>query len=185
MPEKKKVEKVVQGAVVTKDKSLSKKFSETFLGDDLDNVKSYIFLDVFIPAVKNTISEIVSNGIEMLLFGRPKAARGNSSKTYVSYNSYSKDNKRENGNSSQNIRDFRDIILETRGEAEDVLSNLSDLVVDYGFASVADLYDLCGISKYSNFTDNKYGWVDLRGVKVKMARGGGYLIDLPRAVQID
>lgn len=182
----KKVEKVIQGNVVTRKKPLGKKFSENFLGDDIQNVRGYIIFDVIIPAIKETISNVVSNGVEMLLFGEPKASKvGKKNGSYVSYsNYYNKSERRSsNINNREGRHDFRDIILETRGEAEEVLSNLVDLVYDYGSASVADLYDLVGIT--GNFTDNKYGWTDMSGASVSRARGGGYIIDLPKVCLLD
>jgi len=183
----KKVEKVVQGTVTTRKKSLGKKFSETFLGDDIENVKGFIVFDVIVPTIKDTISNVVSSGIDMLLFGEARGSntRRQGGKSYVSYSNYY-DNKRDRKpvNTQRGTHDFRDIILETRGEAEEVLSNMVDILYDFNEVSVADLYDLCGISN-SNWTDNKYGWTDLSGACVKRARGGGYIIDLPRAEQIN
>lgn len=184
-PEEKKVEKVITGEVTTRKKSLGKKFSETFLGDDINNVRSYIFFDVIIPAVKDTISNVVSNGIEMLLFGEPRRTGSKSNGSYTSYSNYysKKEERRSTPSSRGTAHDFRDIILQTRGEAEEVLSNLVDIVYDYGSASVADMYDLVGIT--GNFTDNKYGWTDLSGCRVNRARGGGYIIDLPKVERLD
>lgn len=78
--------------------------------------------------------------------------------------------------------DFDDILFESRGEAEDVLSYLVDLTIDYGVASVADFYDLSGIE--SQFTDNKYGWTNLRDACIDRVRNG-YIIRLPQAKPLD
>jgi len=75
-----------------------------------------------------------------------------------------------------------DIILRTRGEGEAVIASLSDLIEDYGVASVADLYDLVGIT--GSFTDNKYGWTNLRTASVTRVRDG-FLLNLPRPTPID
>lgn len=180
----KKVEKVISGNVKTREKSLSRKFSDTFLGDDIESVKGYIIFDVIIPAIKDTISNVVSNGIEMLLFGETRGSGRKRNESYTSYsNYYKKDNKRERTRSVSSVHNFRDIILETRGEAEDVLSNLVDIAYEYGSASVADLYDLVGVT--GSFTDNRYGWSNLASARVNRARGGGYIIDLPRVEQLD
>ena len=121
----------------------------------------------------------------MLLFGESRGSSHKDKGPYVSYSSYyNKKEKRPASTQSRSRHDFRDIILDSRGEAEEVLSNMVDILYDFGEVSVADLYDLCGISN-SNWTDNKYGWTDLSGARVKRARGGGYLIDLPRAEQIN
>lgn len=183
----KKVEKVVQGQVQTRKKPLSKKFAETFLSDDVENVKGFIMFDVIVPTIKDTISNVVSSGVDMLLFGESRGhnttRRGD--KSYVSYSSYSdrRGNRNDRSSARTSRHDFRDIILDSRGEAEEVLSNMVDILYDFHEVSVADLYDLCGISN-SNWTDNKYGWTDLSGASVKRARGGGYVIDLPRAEQL-
>jgi len=82
----KKVEKVVSGKTSTKKKSGIRKLSDTFLSEDVSNVKSYIFSEVLLPAAKKLVSDIVTNGIDMLLYGEIKNKKGNSSK--VSYSRY-------------------------------------------------------------------------------------------------
>ena len=74
------------------------------------------------------------------------------------------------------------VILETRAEAEDVIARLDELVDLYGMASVADLYDLVGIS--GQYTDNKYGWTDVRNASHVRVRDG-YLLKLPKARPLD
>lgn len=185
--EDKKVEKVIKGTAIRRKKSLGQKMSETFLGDDTKSVTQYIIYDVLIPAAKETISSMVSGGIEMLLFGEAKGrnTRRDRNKSYVSYSSYYKDDRndrRDRERSNRARHNFDDIILDSRGEAEEVLSALVDLVEDYGVASVADLYELVGMS--SNFTDNKYGWTNLSSACVERVRDG-YLIKLPRTVLLD
>jgi len=186
-PEK-KVEKVTTGKVVKQKKTLGKKFTETFLGDNIESVSSYIIYDILIPAAKNMITDTVSNGIEMLLFGQTRGSRTrrDRGRSYVSYSNYYKDRYRDRARYvSQRNRarhNFDDIILESRGEAEEVLSHLVDLTEDYGMASVADLYDLVGVT--SNFTDNKYGWDNLSSGRVVPVRGG-YLLELPRPIVLD
>lgn len=187
--EEKKVEKVIKGNAVRRKKTLGKKVAETFIGDDSKNVAQYILYDVLIPAAKETLSSMVSGGIEMLLFGetRGRNTRRDKNKSYVSYTSYYKnedrdrrDRDRDRGNRARH--NFDDIILDSRGEAEDVLTALVELVGVYGEASVADLYELAGIQ--SNFTDNKYGWTNLSDAYVERVRDG-YLIRLPRTVLLD
>lgn len=193
----KKVEKVICGTVVQKKKGLFKKITETFIEDDSKSVGDYVIHDVMVPAAKSMVSDMISGGIEMLLFGGRRGSRTmrDRGRSYVNYNSasyrgMSRDvptrHEREMGRSmsysGRSRHDFDEIILETRGEAEEVLSHLVDLTLDYDVATVADLYDLVGIT--SNFTDNKYGWTDLGRASVSRVRGG-YVIDLPRPQPID
>ena len=77
---------------------------------------------------------------------------------------------------------FDDIILATRHEAEEVVDRLFDLMSRYDQVTVSDLYDLVGISR--PFTDEQFGWTDLRGAGVTRVRDG-YLLDLPRPETLD
>lgn len=78
--------------------------------------------------------------------------------------------------------DFDEIVLETRGDAEIVIEKLRDTLAQYDVVTVADLYDLVGIT--GSFTDNKWGWYNLRDARVSPVRGG-YLLDLPGTTAID
>lgn len=191
--QEKKVEKVVSGTAVQKKKSFGKKVLETFVGEDIGNVREYLIHDVFVPAVKSTLSDMVQGGIDMMLFGEKRGSRTtrDRGRSYVNYGGYSSMDKRDNrgrderkemSNQSRARHDFGDIVFPTRGDAEVVLSHLVDLTIEYGQATVADLYDLAGIT--SNYTDDKYGWTNLSRSDVSPIRGG-YVINLPRPILID
>ena len=180
----KKVKKVVAGKVRTKKKSEMSKFKDVFIAEDAQNVKSYIFMDVLVPAVKKAISDIVRDGIDMILYGDTKRSSGRSSgSSYVSYRDYS-NRDRDRRDDRRTVRtgfDFEDIIFETRGDAEEVRSLMDELLDQYQVVSVADLYDLAGMS--SPYTANKYGWTNLRNAEVVRVRDG-YMLKLPKALPI-
>lgn len=178
-----KIEKVVTGAVKTKKKGGLHKFTDVFISEDAGNVKTYIFMDVLVPAIKKAISDIVTNGIEMMLYGET-GRKKNSNASRISYRDYYKDDRRSKAYNSARIDyEFDDIILENRGEAEDVLSCMNEVIETYGSVSVADFYDLVGIT--GNYTDIKYGWYDIRNANVIRMRDGGYMIKLPRALPLN
>lgn len=181
----KKVEKVVNGTVKTKKKSEMNKLKDLFISEDAANVKSYILMDVLVPAVKKAISDIVTDGVSMILFGTTgnRSSRGNSS--FISYDKFSRreDDRRYGSARTRSGYNFDDIYLESRGEAEEVLSRMDELIDMYGVVSVADLYDLVGIT--GNYTDNKYGWTNIRNAEPVRAMGGGYMLKLPKALPIN
>lgn len=180
----KKVEKVISGTAKSKKKNEIQKFAEVFISEDVNNVKSYILLDVLIPAIKKAVSDIVTNGIDMILYGESEKTKKNSTSSKISYRSYYDNDQKYSYNSSAVKRGYSydDIILNNRGEAEDVLARMDELVATYGIASVADLYDLVGIT--GNYTDNKYGWTDVRSATVVRTRDG-YLIKLPKVLPLN
>lgn len=184
--ERKKVEKVVTGKVKTKKKSEVSKLKDVFISEDVSNVKSYIVMDVLIPAAKKAISDIVRDGIDMILYGDAHRGRSSSGASYVSYRSYSdrdrRDTRRESSGRTRIGYDYDDIVLESRVEAEEVLQRMDELIETYGIVSVADLYDLVG--KTCNYTDNKYGWTNIRNAEPVRVRDG-YLLKMPKAGPIN
>lgn len=183
--EEKRIEKVVTGKVLTKKRSKANRFFDEIISEDAKNVKSYVFGEVLIPAIKKAISDIVTDGIDIILYGESrKSGRRNSISDRVSYRSYYDDrSSREPRNTYRNVGySYDDIILDSRGEAEEVLARMDELMDTYGLVRVADLYDLVGIT--GNYTDNKYGWTNIRNAEVLRVREG-YMIKMPRAVPID
>lgn len=186
--EKKKVEKVISGTAKTRKKSELKKFTDIFVAEDVENVKSYILMDVLVPAMKKAISDIVTNGIDMILYGESGHREHKSTASKVSYRNYY-DRKEEpryhdrySSNRARTGYDYDDIVLDTRGEAENVLDRLSELVETYKMASVADLYELVGVT--GSYTDNKYGWTNISTASIVRIRDG-YVIKMPRAMPLD
>jgi hypothetical protein len=179
----KKVEQVAKAK--TKKKSDVKKFADVFVAEDVTSVKDYILMEVLLPAAKKAISDIVTNGIDMLLYGEPRSkSKGRESKTSYTkyYSDRDRDYERPGRSRGRYGYDYDDIILDTRREAEEVLDRMDDLIDNYGMVSVADLYDLVGIS--GNYTDNKYGWTNLRNADIQRVRDG-YLLKLPKALPFD
>lgn len=178
--EKKKIEKVVSGNARLKKKGELSKLKDTFISEDAANIKSYVVLDVLIPAIKKAVSDIVTNGIDMILYGSDGSKRrsGSNRITYTSY--YDKRDRDRDRGTSERTRvgyNYDDVLLETRGEAEDVLTRMDELIDTYGQVSVADLYDLVGIS--GNYTDNNYGWTNIRNAEPVRVRDG-YILKLPK-----
>jgi hypothetical protein len=184
--EKKKVEKVISGTAKTKKKTTAQKIAEAFVPEDVTNIGDYLLHDIFVPSAKKLFEELVTNGISILLYGDAGRGKKNGRASKVSYRDYYENNSTSyRGNSSTRAHaryDYEDIVLDSRGEAEDVLDRMCELVAAYGMASVADLYDLVGIT--GNYTDNKYGWTDLRTACVDRVRDG-YLIKMPRIVPLN
>ena len=184
LTDRKKVEKVVHGRVRTKPKSGISKITDIFISEDAANVKSYIVMDVLVPAVKKAISDIVRDGIDMILYGESRGRKSSSALGYVSYRDYSRSDDRDRFRDSRSRSSYAhdDIVLDSRGEAEEVLTRMDELIDTYGNVSVADLYDLVG--KSSEYTDNKYGWTNIRNAEPIRVRDG-YMLKLPKVLPIN
>lgn len=187
--EEKRAEKVVQGKVKVKKKNEVRKFADVFVAEDTRNVKDYLLMEVAIPAIKNTIIDLITNGINMLLngdTGRSSSSRKRSG-DYVSYRDYSSRDRdrRDSRDSGHRGRfDLDDLVFGNRRDAEATLEQMDEMIERYGVATVLDLYESADLGGSAPWTANKYGWTSLRSADVIKVRDG-YVIKLPKAMPID
>ena len=182
--EEKRVEKVVKGPVKTK-KNEVRRFADIFISEDVSNVKSYIFMDVLVPAIKKAIYDIVTNGIDMFLYGG--RGKGNTSGAKVSYRNYYEQKNNNGYRPQENTRAnsgfaYEDIVFTNRGEAEACKEQMIAAIGKYGFVTVSDMYDMADLP--APYTSQKYGWLNVSNADIIRVRDG-YILKLPRAVPID
>lgn len=181
---------VVESGATRRRRSLRKQFKETFVAGDARTAVRYMMFEVVLPAARDMIVDAMHQGMEKLIFGdsrRRGATPPQAGPTgHISYNRYSSSRMSGPGRAmSRQARarhDFDDIVLDNRAEAEEVIDRLFNLVSQYDSATVADLYELVGLS--ATHTDHKWGWEDLQGAGVSRIRGG-YLLDLPEPEPLD
>jgi hypothetical protein len=169
------VKKVASGKRIVKKQSI--------FFDTLKNVGTYILYDILIPAAKATVSDMMKNGTDMILWGEPRGNRRDRDRgTHVSYTSYydrDRDRDHDRGRDRERPRSrFRldEIILESRSDANDVLQQMFNILDEYNSVTVAEFLELVDVP--DEFTDQNYGWTNLRDAEVKRIREG-YIIDLP------
>lgn len=180
----KRAEKVVSGTVKTRENK-GRKFTDIFISEDAANVKSYIFMDVLVPAIKKAISDIVTDGIDMILYGGSGGRNKNKSGSKISYRSYyddKNDRRRDDESAHRNRFDYNEIVYDYRRDAEAVLKQMNEMLDRYPIVTVADMYDMAGES--IPYTGYRYGWTNLRNAEVVRVRDG-YIIKLPKASPID
>ena len=186
--ERTKLEKVVSGPTKTRKQNELQKAAKSFISEDLSSIGKYLLVSVLVPNVKKIVSDVVTNGINMMLYGENGYYKSSSSLpgTKIAYNQMF-----SSGGPIQDYTkmkaatglEYDDILFENRGDAEAVLSALEDIISQFGKASVADLYDLAEITT-SNYMVNKYGWTDLHTAQIRVVNGG-YVIKFPKVVQLD
>ena len=182
-----KLEKVVTGSA--KKRSGLSKIRDEFIKNDARTIKDYIVHDVLIPSLKKATSEIVSNGIDMLLYGEvrndKKRRMPGSSVSYRSYDSmYDRDRDRRDRDydRGRGSRYYSDFVFDSYSDANKVLDSMEDCIDRYGVVTIGDFYDLVG--ETTVHTDYKFGWRSLRSVEIERCRDG-YKLDLPRPMAID
>ena len=180
---------VISGTAVERKESLRKKFLHAYAGDSAQSVGQYLLMDVVVPGTKNIIADLVTQGINRLLYGgsRPmqNGVRSNIGGGYGRYFNGGGQNQQTQQTQqstpvvrqAQPAHGFGEIILQSRSDAEVVIDSLRELIEAYGNAKVANLYSLVGIT--GDFTNQSYGWTNLSRAGVIQIREG-YLLDLPQ-----
>lgn len=188
----------LQGHVVRQKKPLGKRFAETFFGGHVQGVGGYLVMEILLPAARDLVYEMMLGGAERMLYpdmgGRPGGRRspltrppGGPTASRFNYNGVTRDARREDprGEISRSARrehQFESLGFDNLVDATEALENLRGYIERYQSATVADLYNLCHITP--EFTDEKYGWKDLRDAGVRRYRGS-YILELPRPVLLD
>lgn len=134
--EEHRVQKVVDGKVKTK-RNEGRKLANIFISEDAGQVKSYVIMDVLVPAIKKAISDIVTDGVDMILYGE-KSGKGNRAgggTTRVSYRNYYDDRKGDSRDRYRDLRerfDYDDLVFESRSQAEQVRDEMFNMIDRYG-----------------------------------------------------
>lgn len=184
--EEKNIERVVSGPVSPRKKSELRKMADAFISDDCSNVKSYVVMEVIVPAIRNLIEDIIIDTTHMIFRGERGSRDRRKNERTPYYRSYERERDRDR-RSYRDSRtytgyDYENYVIPSRDEANEVLCRMDDLMSMYKTVSVADFYELVGVR--CNYTDNKYGWSNLRNARVVPVRDG-YVIELPKAMPLD
>lgn len=122
--------------------------------------------------IREGIKNKISRKIDKVLYGESDMRRNRSR---VSYYNYAHDNRKCNLEPYYHF--IKDIIFDTRQEAYDTLDKMNEILVTYGYVTIADVYDIVGVP--CCYTDNKYGWTTIQNAEVVKGKDG-YFINMPK-----
>lgn len=180
--EPEKLEKMVTGAVSTRKTPWWKRFGRGLIADDATSIGDYLMTDVLQPALRNLIHDTVMGGLDRGLYGASRGirARGSVGEPRVGLRTrYDQpgEPRKMLSREERATHNFDQVVLDSFEEASTVIGRMLDQIERYRSVSVADLYDLVGVT--GSFADRRWGWTNLDTADVRQVRGG-YLLDLPR-----
>lgn len=202
------VEPIVSASNVTSAPNKKQKLIRAFISPDVNDIGEYLVYDVAIPAIKNTLVDIVN----IIFNGGLSSRRGVNNypnwynRTYYSntnyrgistgnaYNTYQNNQMPEPSPSTSDTIDYRNIVItygidaagnkvDAERESGRIIADLQNEILEYGRVSVAHLYRLCGVTP--DWTYERIGWVGDPGQIGRRAVPGGYQIIVPNAVPIE
>lgn len=167
-----------------------KKPFRKFFAEDAKTVGGHIVESVIVPSLQKLLSDSVKGAIDWLIYGAKGSSAPRTGAGNVIYSSYYRQPVLQNNQYSpigapQNrpsVYAVNDVMFYDRGEAEAVLQRMNEWLARYGSVAVADFYDLVG--QRCSYTDQKYGWYDLRAAQI-LRVNDGYSIQFPRVQPIE
>lgn len=85
--------------------------------------------------------------------------------------------------STERFMYIENIVFETRDAAEQVFSDVLDMLEKYGCITVADLHYIAGVASV-NYMNTKYGWTSTNNFEILRTRKG-YELRVPKAIKIE
>lgn len=187
-PAPKKIEPVISGKIIQKKQPLHKKFVNTFFSGSAKGARDFVILNVLIPSAQKMLYEAFTGGAARMIWHDPIAGgfpQGRPQQPTSFTNYATRFTVSGTGQSAPEVvspqaratHNFNDVILEDRLSADRVLNGMFDLLNEYESVSVADFYSLLGVT--AQYTDQAYGWTDLRGSDIRLVPQG-YMLILPK-----
>lgn len=177
--------------VIVKKESEVKRFGKKFFSEDAKTVGNHVVDSVVVPSLQRLVVEIVKNAIDWIIYGS-KGSRNPSGVGSISYGSFYNRSGYVNPTPgyqspimpkpASTLYAVNDIVIADRGDAEEILLRMKETINSYGMASVGDFYDLVG--QRANFTDQKWGWVDLRTADI-IRVDDGFCIRFPKVQPLE
>lgn len=184
--ERPKLERVTESDAQQRKTPVGTRMKNAMWGPSAKGILAFVAGSVVLPALKDLASEGLKALTDGMIYGED--ARRTTSSRYSSggktpYNRMHKaEPERVMSAKGRANHDFGELVLSTRNEGQLILNTLSDLIEDYGHATVAEMYDLAGIT--GSFTDSKWGWMDIRGADIRRV-AEGYVLKMPKTEPID
>lgn len=126
-----------------------------------------------LPMLKSMVLEAVNSTLRNTLGGGIETSRPRYSNKYQG-----NDNRRRtNARPTPRMTDVVLVTFATRDDAESVINAMIEVILEYGWVSIGDYYDMIG--ERSTAVHQRYGWDNLDDVTVKR-NADGWVLDLPR-----
>lgn len=186
-PPKKDIKPVVSGAKKVQ-RPATRRFMDYILAESPKAIAKKVVDEVVVPRVKAGIEQAFNEFLSGMLWNNsmhrppsgivsgPVLRGGGVNYNVISSqpNSMAQARQAVGGSSSGN---YQDLTVPTQQYAETLLANMIELMNQYRVVTVADLYELAGMT--TAISDNSYGWTSLDTARINKVRDG-YSLELPR-----
>lgn len=190
--EKDKPKAVVKGNVSKSKRSLFGKIADTFTLGNIKDARNYIITDVVVPGFLDILYDGITRGASKLIYGDKGSPKERKKGRGIDYSGITRlsdgeayralSRKRERESSVSGIYDYNEIELTSRADAEVLLDSMYEYLEGHDIVTVADMYSMADYDG-GDYTDNYWGWDDLRGSTI-IRSSDGWMLKLPRVKNI-
>ena len=191
-----------KGVASAPKKSFGQKLKETFIKEDLVDVKEYVLWEIIVPTIGRTINDIICGTSQRIFLGGPSSSSNlyrERGVTYVRQNrTVSTQKTRQKvetrplpaqmqAGRSANF-ECLDLTFDDYAKTQQAFEQMVDYLDTYGQLSVDEYADILaqhfkGVPQ-PNYTARNWGWTSLSNATIVNASGGGYFIKMPNPVVI-
>lgn len=189
-----KQDKVISGNAKLKEPTKAEKLKE-----DSKNALKSVMTNTVGPSIKDMILNAVWNGLSMIFFPDGSHRPGGytsagkvyyGASTYNNYGSYYNSGKPQVPKAHSPVDPvFKNPIVLSIQDANEVINHMRAIIEQYGFATWATLYDLCGMDTPNWQGTTKYGWTSVEYTTIATIHTAdgqiAYEIRMPRSSPID
>lgn len=176
--------------------TISKGSRTSNLANEVRNIANALFQEIVMPDVTSTGLQFLFTAIESIVY-RNQGFGQQQPRRQFERRSYNRAYQKPRGGRTMRMNRgrigarqiqepqldiFEDYYYGSRADAEAVLQRMKEYVLDYGIATVGDLYSTIGVSY--TVADQRYGWDDLSRVGISYT-ADGYIINFPDAIYIN
>lgn len=171
-----------------KKKGFGQKLKEAFFGDIGDgSITEHILFRIFIPSLKRVISDMGTSALNMALGLDVRNNRSNVTTHVANASLYRDRNYNRPAPSTGYTR--REAISELEWDeetAKDIYNQMSDLIEQFRYCSISDVYSMMSLENRIRSTDKSWGWTSMRNIEVYSVDPEGlrWIIDVPPAKPI-
>lgn len=177
MPDRNKLEPIVPASALQKTDNKYKAFALEFLKDTVAP-KAMSFIGDSLHAL---VSSVFGGGSANSYTGSFFARYGTYTNQYCG--NKSRLNAFDSAPSIKKPEDCLNFAFKTRIAAENVLADLYKLLARYRVVRIMDVCDLAGVKTVPGCAN--YGWVSLDKAYISESGSGGYIINFPKAMEIE
>ncbi len=158
-------EPVIKGKVHLPKKSFSDQIIDTFVLGNRDDIKDYLVNTVAIPTIKKALINAFAMALNVTPpneVNSPNTGHYGEPKITDYRSKYSKPSASVKNTYNSNMsapHNYNDMWFETASDAEAVITHLRNVLNQYKFVSVAEVYMAC--DERTTPTDFEWGWYDI------------------------